>query len=406
MITRLAWRNLWRHKRRTLITAFAMAVGVALCMAYLAIADGMFDMMFERMVTAQTGHAQIHHPDYPKQHALFATVKNSDALEKELRAVEGVSATAGRVFGYGLLGVGEEATGGQLIGVIPGDEHRIRQLKDRVVDGRYLSDDPKREVLLGVKLADTLKAKPGAELVAVTQSADGSMGNELYTVVGIVRTGSMALDHSGAIIHRADAQELLALGNEVHEIAIVAKDKLSIDTMFAGVESAMRGKDGLLLRKWGEINPMALQMMGMQDAMYAILALIILGIAGMGVLNTMLMSVFERTKELGVIIALGFKPRQVLALIITETFLLSLIAVAIGGVLGGVLDLYLVKEGIYFGTDIETMGMVFDSVLYATVRPGPIVVVVICVIVISLLASLWPAARAARLQPVIAMREE
>jgi ABC-type lipoprotein release transport system permease subunit len=406
MILTLAWRNLWRHKRRTFITAFAMAVGVGLCMGYLALADGMFDTMFERMVTVQSGHAQIHHPEYPKKHALFSTIEEPDKLEKELRAIKGVVATSSRVYGYGLLGVGDEATGGQLMGVHPGDEDQMRQLKARVVEGRYLSDEPNKEILLGFKLAETLKAKLGAEVVAVTQAADGSMGNELYKIVGIVKTGASVIDRGGALIHRADAQELLALEGQAHEIAVIAKDKLAIDDMYGPLQTSLEGRDNLLLRKWGEINPMALQMMSMQDAMYVILALIILGIAGMGVLNTMLMSVFERTKELGVLIALGLKPRQVLGLIITETFLLSLMAVAFGGAMGAALDLYLVVVGMPFGSGIEMMGMIWDPVIYATVRPAPIIVTIVCVVVISLLAALWPAARAARLQPVIAMREE
>jgi ABC-type lipoprotein release transport system permease subunit len=403
----LAWRNLFRHTRRTLITAFAMSIAVALCMGYLAFADGMFGLMFERMVTVQTAHAQLHNPKYPKTKALFETIPEFEKLEKQLRATEGVTATAARVYGYGLFGVREEATGGQVMGVHPGDEQNIRQLADRVIEGRFLSDEPKGEVVLGFKLAETLKAKVSDEVVVVTQSADGSMGNELFEIVGLLRSGSTLLDRTNAVIHRADAQELFVLDGQVHEIALLAPTKEEIDPVVARVEKLVEGREDLLLRKWGELNPAALQFTGMQDAMYLIVALIILGIAGMGVLNTMLMSVFERTKELGVLIALGLKPRQVLTLIVSETFLLSLIAVALGGLFGAVLDWYLVVYGIPFGSDgFEMMGIIFDPVLYAEINPGPIIVTISCVVIISVLASLWPAARAARLKPVIAMREE
>lgn len=406
MIPRLAWRNLWRHRRRTVITAFAMAFGVAMCMGFIAFADGMFATMFDRMVGLQVGHAQVHHPDYPKQRSLYATINDHAKLERELAAVEGVGATSSRVFGYGLLGVGDEATGGQITGIAPEDEHAVRQLRDRVVEGEYLGDEPDQKMLLGYKLAEDLKAKVGAEVVVVSQAADGSLANELYEVVGLLRTGVTAIDRAGALVHRTDAQELLVLPDQVHEVAILATDAQTIDAMYDGVDRVLQGRDELLLRKWNVLNPMGAQYVAMQDAMYIILLLIILGIAGMGVLNTMLMSVFERTKELGVMIALGLKPRAIVLLVMMETFLLSLLAIAGGLVMGAALDAYLVRYGIYFGTELEFGGIIFDPYLKAVVHPEPIVLTAVLVILISLLSSLWPALRAARLQPVTAMREE
>ena len=400
----LAWRNIWRHTRRTLITAVAMALGVALCMGYLAFADGAFAMIFDRMVGQQIGHAQVHSPLFPKQRALYETLDDTTALEQRLRDLPLVGGVAGRVLAFGLFAQGDEATGGQIMGIIPADEQAVRGWKDQVKEGQYLSDQPGLEMLLGYKLAETLKAKVGSEVVVVTQSADGSMGNEVYKVVGIIRTGATMVDRTAAVIHRKDAQALLALGDQSHEIAVVARERDRIDEMVATLKDALKDEK-VLVRSWGEVSPMAQQWMNMQDAMFIIVAVLVLVVSGLGILNTMLMSVFERTRELGVLIALGLKPYQVLMLILAETLLLTLVATLIGALLGGLLCWWIVVHGVDFGAEIQFSGVTWDAVIKGTIRPVSIVVTLLTVFIVSLLSSVWPAARAARLQPVVAMRD-
>jgi ABC-type lipoprotein release transport system permease subunit len=404
MILKLAWRNIWRHTRRTLITAFAMAFGVALCMGFMAWGDGVFVMVFDSMVTKSLGHAQIHAKEFPKQRALYETIEDADELKKKLEALDEVTAAASRVFGYALLAAGDEATGGQVTGIDPGDEVRMRDLSKSVIDGEYLPSEAKQKMLLGFELAETMKAKVGDEVVVVTQAADGSMGNELYTVNGILKTGAIAVDKLGAFVHLEDARSLLVLEGQVHEIALMADGKLAVPKMMKAVKPHI--SDKLLLRSWGDVNPMAKQFVSLQDAMFLIIAFIIFGVAALGILNTMLMSVFERTKELGVLIALGLKPRQIVQLIMAETFFLTLISVFIGFILGTVVDWWLVTYGIDMGSAVDFSGMRMEPVIKGVVRPAGVIVTVVILFFVSFFASLWPAIRAARLQPVAAMREQ
>lgn len=412
VVFRLAWRNIWRHTRRSLITASAMAGGVALCMAYVAVLDGMFADLFEKMVTKQTGHAQLHHPRYPKTKALFDTLDDAGPLERDIRSTAGVRATSARVYGFALLAVGETSGGGQLVGVHPPDEAAVRSLDEDITEGAWLAAAPEQNVVLGVDLAESLDATLGDELVVVTSAADGSLGNALYTVSGLLKTGSVFIDRSGAFIHREDAQELFALSGRVHEIVVLAEDKIQIDEVADALKAAMTrpsdadGVGGVLVRSWAEVSPSSYQLISMQDAIGLLLSLLIFGLAGLGILNTMLMSVFERTKELGVLIALGLKPRQVLAVILLETLLLTVIAMVVGLLLGGLLDWYLVTWGINWGTEIEFSGVSIPARMMGVVRPGGVVTVVLSLWFISFFAALWPAARAARLRPVVAMREE
>jgi ABC-type lipoprotein release transport system permease subunit len=403
LILRLAWRNIWRHTRRTLITAFAMSIGVAFLMAMLALMEGMFDKMFDALVVTQTGHMQIHHPEYPKKRALYSTLDDYQDIEKQLGGDEGVQGFSSRVFGFGLFAVGDEATGGQLTGIIPADEAKMNHLDQRIHEGRWLPDEAKGELVVGYKLAEKLKAKLGDEVVVVTSAADGSMGNELYKLVGTVKTGSQGIDRSGAYLHREDAQAILALEGKVHEVAILGGDRAIVPEFIKRVRGSLE-KEGRLVRDWGEINPAAHQMLSSQDLAVGLYVFLVFAVAGLGVLNTMLMSVFERTKELGVTIALGMKPRQVLGLILMESIFLTSIAILIGLIIGGGLDYYIIEHGIAFGTkELEFAGFIMDPVIRGKFVAGNVLTAVWAVFFIAIVSALYPAWRASRLQPVLAM---
>jgi len=409
LILRLAWRNVWRQTRRSLLTASAMGFGVALCMFYLCLADGMFTMMFDVVVGKQIGHAQVHAPAFPKTRALYETVDDAANIEAKLQAHKDVKLTVGRVYGYGLLGVKDEAKGAQLMGILPSAETAFRGLGDKVIEGTYLDNKPNMSILLGHKLAKEMKAKVGDEVVVVTSAADGSMGNELFKVVGLVKTGATAIDKGGALIHRADAQDLFALGDGVHELAVVGHNQDGIDAAVAATRTILDDKvkaKKLLVRSWGEVNPQMFEMLSMQDALVGIAAFLIFIVAALGILNTMLMNVFERTKELGVMIAVGLRPWQVMLLVLVETGILAVVAVALGLVFGGLGDWYLVTQGIDWGVALDFGGVSLDPVIKGVVRPSSIVSIVFLVFVISMMAALWPAWRASRVQPVVAMREQ
>jgi ABC-type lipoprotein release transport system permease subunit len=407
-ISRIGWRNLWRHKRRTLITASAMAFGLAFCMSMIAMVDGVYTDMFAMIVGDVTGHAQIHHPDYPKKRAMWETIPDADALLAELEALPEVEGTTQRLFGYGLLGFEDDSTGTQLIGIDPAREAPMTKLDTKLVDGRYLGDVAKHEALIGVDLADKLDVPVGGEVVVVTQAADGSTGNDLYTVVGIVETGQVAIDRAGLYLHLADAQELLVLPDQVHEITMVAADAEGIDALVAAVTGPAEAR-GLLPRSWAEVNPQMAQMMEMSDASSVILMFFIYAVAVLGILNTMLMSVFERTKELGVIRALGLRPFGLFKLVLWETAALTAVSCAIGIPLGLAGDAYLVLHGLDLSaamSETTMMGVKYNPVLMGEFHIEKVLQVVIGLFVISFLAALWPAIRAARLKPVQAMRQE
>jgi putative ABC transport system permease protein len=430
---KVAWRSLLRQRRRTLITASAMAVGVAMVMGMLAYVDGMFALMFDKMVGQSMGHVQIHHPAYPDKHELYDTVGDATNLLAAIDATPGVKGAAPRLFAYGLVGGKADSTGVRLQGIDPADELAVTGFGGRVAEGVALGGPPPEDgsipVVIGVGLGKSIKVGVGDSLVLITQAADGALANELLTVVGVVKTGSTAMDRAGAWVPLADLQRVLALDDKVHEVLILGDDSemaLALaDTVAAaagGSRSApaeataaapVEGGEALpvgpLVRTWFEADPATAKLMESQTVPKIIMLAVVFSVAALGVLNTMLMSVFERTRELGLLKALGLKPRQIVTLILAEAAMLGGLSSALGLALGLLLDWYLVVYGIPMadsdGEGFAYMGITFDPVIYGKVLPEGIIMSVSSVLIVCVLAAVWPAIRAARLRPVDAMRQ-
>lgn len=403
----VAWRNLWRHRRRSLITAAAMGLGMALCMFTIALTDGMYGQIIDVMVTQRLGHAQIHHADYPTEKGLHQTVGDAAALSAELDALPQVEALTTRVFGFALAGSETKSAGVRLVGVRPDREQAVAQAAERVQAGRYLGAEPGHEVVVGWELLDELELEVGQQLVVIGQSSMGAMASDLYTIVGTLKTGATGMDRGGIWLHQADLQEFLDLPDQVHEFVVVGADWEQAGALADRVEATAQADDALV-RSWQEADPQAAQLIGMQDVSKVIMMGVVFSVAALGVLNTMLMAVFERTRELGVMRALGLTPGQLLRLVLLESVLLTTLAAACGLVLGGVLDWWIITQGLDFSTGegkgLSYAGMTLDPVIKGQFDPMGVVLVLGVMFTISVLASVWPALRAAGLKPVDAMR--
>ncbi len=407
LLVSVAWRNLWRHTRRSLITAGAMAVGVAMCMVMVAFTDGMYDDIFEVLVEQQLGHVQIHHPDYPGSRGMHDTIGDADAFVAALDAVDDSAAVSPRLNGFGLVGGETKSAGAMLVGIDPERFLATFPLDERLEAGGFLTGPG--QILLGEKLADDLEVAVGDSVVVVTQSADGSLGNAVYDLVGTYRSGNSQMDRSGAYLTLTDVQDLLVLPDQIHQVTALTSDVDGIEGYAERIEAAV-GAAEIEVQPWWVASPQTDQLMATRDFSVGVLLAIVFGAAAFGVLNTMLMSVFERTRELGVLRALGIRAGRLVTLIVVESLFLAALASSMGLVLGGLLDWYVVTVGLDFSTmpgeGFDFSGVTLDPVIKGTVNPWRIVEIVVAVIVVSVLASLWPAIRAANLRPVEAIRSE
>ncbi len=400
----LAWRNIWRQARRSLITILAMAVGAAVCIPAMSFMDGMFATMFDVAVTQQTGHVRVEHPDYPDTNSMFDTMVDAQEKLTALEALPNVSAVTWRAYGAGLLGTEKKSVGATLVGIDPARESDVSPTETMVKEGEWLSKPG--QILLGFGLANEIEASVGGEVVIMTQASDGSIGAGAYTVVGLVKSANVMRDKQGAWLTLTDMQDLLVIENQVHELVLLSADgRDNVDVLKANVVETV-GEE-VLARTWYEAQPQMAEMLKLGQQQSSIMLLIVFFLAGFGVLNTMLMSVFERTRELGVMMALGTRPRDVVRLILMEGFLLSVMGVILGGILGGGLTYWLVTEGIDLGYgDFEMSGVVFPNRLKGVFHPNQATSVFASMMVISVLAALWPAWRASKLEPVDAMRAD
>lgn len=405
----IAWRNVFRHKLRSVLTAGGMAVGIAMCMTMFAWVDGFTATITDIIVERTVGHVQLTHPDYPGRREQFDTVPNADALLTSLEGVEGYKAATSRLYGFALLGGAQTSAGAQLIGLVPDREEEVLHFSKLVKQGERLSSEAKQEILLGEGLAKTLEAEVGTELVAMTQASDGSIGNELYTVTGIVVTGSTAQDRGGAWLHLDDLQQLVQMQGEVHEITLLSTSPDQDDISAFAAAVAEVGGDSGLVRPWWQVRPELYDMITGQDGAKYFFLVIVMFAAAFAMVNTLLMSVFERTREFGVLRALGLTPLQLIALVVFEGLALATLAGVMGLALGGIMGGYLTVYGIEFsagGEPLTFQGIALDPVMKGDLQLIPSLVITVSAYVVALLASAWPAWRVARLDPITAIRTE
>ena len=402
---RMAWRNLWRHKRRTWLTATAMIFSNVLLVFMISLQFGTYDMMIDNTLQSFSGHAQVQVDGYRDNPKLRNSVPAIEALADELSRALPEARVAGRAEGFALASSEQRSFGIQLIGVQPGIEPGVSTLPGLVSKGRYLQDPAAAEIVLGAVMARNLKVEPGDELTLLGSGRDGSFAAGIVTVTGIFNSGSQALDSSFAEVPLHYFQEVFAMGDHGHSVAIAVDELGQVRPALASAEAVVGGRDQLVVLDWMELHPGLKQAIQADFSsawfMYGVLIILV----AFSVLNTQLMSVLERTREFGVITALGVKPRKLATLIMLETALMALIGLALGLFLGWLVTLYFHANGFSYpgmeevGERFNLPGRMYPSVTPLGLALGPFVVFLFC-----LLASIYPALRLLRLRPVDAMR--
>jgi ABC-type lipoprotein release transport system permease subunit len=398
---RIAWRNLHRNRRRTAITFAAVSFSTAMLVASYALMIGWTAVMEKSVTDLSVGEVQVHHPDYRSERSLYDTVNGTEAILQAAHA-QGIAASA-RSFGYGLLSSGARSAGAQFWGVNPAAEIAVSDLADNLASGAFLSSQPQRSVVLGRKLARTLAAEVGTELVVVVQAADGSMGNDLYTVSGILKGVGEGLDRSLALMHHRDFEELFVFPGGVHEVVVNSRGTLPPERTATLLLPAAPGNEVVT---WRELMPTLSQMFDSMIASVLIFGAIFLLAAGVGVLNTMMMATYERIPEFGLVKAMGASPWRILREIAAEAVILGLVGSLAGGVAGILITLRFQKHPLdlsMFVDQLDFMGIAVSSEIPFTLTAGCVLGPVLAMWAISVLAALWPAARAARMKPVEAL---
>jgi putative ABC transport system permease protein len=399
---RIAWRNIFRQKRRTLLTVLTMFGGFALSSLSIGWADGTYNRIIEMFTRNRLGHIQIHAKGYLDKPSLYRSIKDYQAVGRRIEKIKDVEDWAPRVYSAGLASVGDKSAGVQIVGIDPDRETRATHFDRKIVHGKNFSPSASHEVILGKNLAQTLQAKTGDELVIVSQGADGSIADDLYKVVGVIESGDATLDRVSLYLHLKDAQELLVLGKQVQEIAVIAYKLNQVKKLTQRIRQALDDFD-LEILPWQEFaRSFYTAMQADKEGSWIMLFIVILVVA-IGVLNTVLMTVLERTREYGLMRAIGTRPVQVFKLVVYEVTLMAIIGILLGIALSLPVNYLLSRHGIPMPRSFTYGGMEFTH-YYSEVNAPSIYMPAITVIFSAILVSLFPALKAAKVAPARALR--
>jgi ABC-type lipoprotein release transport system permease subunit len=401
-VVRMAWRNLWRAPRRTGIVLVAVAVGIAGVVLSMAIYNGMMFQMVETAIATELGHLQVHAPGFDQNPLLrFRLEDGGRAAMEALDDRPDVRAFARRVRSEGLVSSPRANAGVRVIGIDPSAESRVSTVADTVVRGAYL-DGEKRRMLLGEQLAARLHVDVGSKVVLSVQDLGGDLTGEAFRVGGIFKSASGEIDRTTIFVRLSESQKLLGLEGSISELVIVAREPQDIVPLQQLLQREL-GEAGVV-QTWQELRPFLVQIVELFDqtgwAMYAAVFVAMM----FGIANVLLMSVFERTREIGVVLALGMQPRRIVAVVVLESLWLTLLGLALGYAVAA-LAVFALRDGIdlsLFARGLSWMGI--GSRIVPVIRSYDLVVPITVAIITAGVASLWPSLRAAGLRPAQAMR--
>jgi putative ABC transport system permease protein len=401
---RLAWRNLWRHRRRTWLTVGAMVFCNVLLIFLISVQLGSYQMMIDNSLGAFTGHLQLQHEGFEEDQRIRQSVPAVAKRARQVQELLGEEAVAARGIAYALASSEERSFGIQITGVQPEQEPRVSTLPGLLREGRYLSGAD-GEIVVGALLARNLRVAPGDEITILGSGRDGSFAAAIATVVGIIDSGIPDLDRALAQVSLSWFQTIFSMEDHGHSVVVRLRNLERVPAAAGALQPLVTDAPELVVLDWDQLQP------GLQQAirsdmasawvMYAVLILLV----AFSVLNTQLMSVLERTREFGVMLALGVSPGRLARLVGLETALLGAMGMALGVVLGGLLTLYLQQVGFTFPGMAEMSARfnlperIYPPVTLPSLLWGPL-----SVFLGALLAALYPALRLFGLQPVAAMR--
>ncbi len=407
IILRLAWRNVWRNARRTVLTLLTIVVGCGMIILMNAIAKGGHDRMIEDAVSMGTGHIQVHEKGFWDNQTIDYAFVPPRALIDALDRNSAVGAYAMRMQAGALLSSPANTAGTLIQGVDPVKERLVSNIHEKVLPGgRFLEEGDTASTVLGEKLAKNLGVKVGDKVAFISQGFDGSIAAERLTVAGLFRTGTPDIDRGLALMPLGFADTAFSMMGYVHAIAVKLREPAAMRGVIAELERAESGTP-VEVMGWDALMPVLVQFIAMDDVSAWIFDFILLMLVAFGILNTIQMSVFERTREFGIMLSIGTRPSQVVAMVLAESAIISVMGVALGVLLGYASSWYFFVNPIdYSGYAQELAVWGLSTTIYpadatwlnATVTAG-------FTFLFAMIFSIFPARRASRLRPVEAIRQ-
>jgi len=404
----LALRNLFRNGRRTAITASAIASGLMLVIMMVALQAGQYADMLRIGISTMAGHVVVQADGWQEEREAEMLLTDAAEVTAQLAEAFPDAHVTPRLYLGGLVTSTRSSAGVAVRGAVPSAEAAVDTLDDKLVEGEWLADDDDRGIVMGVGLADALQVEVGDRIVYMGQTeSQDEMVSRMFRVRGLFKTGGVELDGMTGLVTLKAAQELIERDDVAHQVALHIDDPAESPAAWAKAEGLVAA-DGRDVLEWPDALPSLVTFIDIDrvsgDVMMAVMGLIV----AMGVLNTVLMSVLERTKEFGVLMAIGMQPRRLGALILVESALLGILGSLLGTIGGALLTAYLVAYGIDYssmmGETMEMEGLVLSTLMHGAWDFDRMGAYVVGTVIVTILAGVWPAWHLTRLEPVDAMR--
>jgi ABC-type lipoprotein release transport system permease subunit len=397
---KMAFRDLGRNRRRSFFSSLAVGLGLALLLLIAGFLNGEMGGAIDTAVRLQSGHLQVRAKSYDEAKTSLKwqdLIENPEQVAAQIAALAQVKVATPRLYASGFVSTGDESSGVKVIGIEP---QSAANDPYRITSGSFLAADDREGLLIGQTLADKLGLKAGDQVNLSVNTSNGDVVEQLFTIRGIFSTNTGAFDGFTVFLPLAKAQAMTQTENHASTIFVLLKDSAQTDAVAAAIQSP-----GYQVLGWQKMNEMFVQWETMANSYLSLIYMIVLAITASVIINTLIMSVYERTREIGILSAIGMKGRRIMALFLAETSLLAVGGVIMGLILGGLAVGYFSNYGFSIAK-MGITGMLVSNTIYANLTLNDAITLSIVTFIVTILAGLYPAVMASRMEPVEALRAE
>jgi len=403
MLIKIAWRNVWRSRGRSMVVMGSIVVGIWALLFGSGFMNGFMVGYMANIIENDVSNIQVHHPEFKKDFEIRYFIADGEEKAIQLRNWEGVNGATTRTLVNGMIASPKKASGVQIRGIDVINEAIVTKLDSIISEGTYFEGIKKNPIIIGKKLAENLKVKLRSKVVLTFNDYEGDITAAAFRIVGIVKSSSLNINGLYAFVKQEDLKRILGIGNEIHEIAVVTEPFFEESSIIEQYNSTYNND---LAESWREIAPQLALMQEMYGSMLYVLLIIIMLALVFGIINTMLMAVLERMKELGMLMAIGMTKIRVFIMVLLETLYLGVIGAPLGLLAGWLTISYYRNTGVdlsNYSEGLEAFG--YSSILYPYVEGSAYIIVTIGVIITALIGAIYPAWKAVKLNPVEALHK-
>jgi ABC-type lipoprotein release transport system permease subunit len=396
---KMAWRDLGRNRRRTFFSMLALAFGLALLVFMASFIAGEMRAALQSAIRLQSGHLQVRTGSYNEDKTSLKwedLIEDPDRLAAQIGSRPEVQVATARLYATGIVVTGDTSTGVRVVGIDP-DSAASAPFREGLLSGSYLSVDDRSGLLMGRSLADKLGLLPGDDINLLVNTSNGDVDQQPFVIRGLFSTGTPGYDKSTVFLPLAKAQAIARAENHASAILVLLKNQDQTDAVAAALQSPVHQ-----VKTYTQMNSLLSEFEQYANAMMVVFYLIVLAITATVIVNTLIMSVFERTREIGILSSMGMRGGRIMAMFLAESSLLAAGGIGMGVALGSLLSAVVQRFGIFIG-DFGVTGVLIGERIYTYLTLNDIATLTVMALVVTLLASLYPAIVAARMEPVEAL---